>query len=72
MQSSVGQLLIRTTSEPMLMLRKAVPAQSSIRYKNVVFTSGIDGDLSPYQGLPTPENNALWVELYDCKSVHSL
>ncbi|CAI6336612.1 unnamed protein product [Periconia digitata] len=37
-----------------------LPAQSSIKYKNIVFNAGIDGDLSPYQGLPNAENNALW------------
>ena len=47
-------------------MRKA-PARSAIKYKNLVFTAGIEGDVSPYQGWPTKENDALWEELHRCE-----
>jgi hypothetical protein len=30
----------------------------------VKYTLGMPGELSPYQGEPTPENNKLWEDLY--------
>lgn len=48
------------------------PAWSAIRYKNVVSTTAIGNDRSPYQGQPTSENNQLWTDLYNCKTASEL
>ena len=40
------------------------PAQSAVEYKTVVFTGGLHGDKSPYQG-SSDEVNARWNELYN-------
>lgn len=47
---------------------RVAPASSAIRYKNVLTSSGVQEDLSPYQGPPTEENNKLWDDLYNCEN----
>jgi hypothetical protein len=42
------------------------PISSAIRYKNVLWRSAVLDDKSLYQGLPRPENNKLWEDLYEC------
>lgn len=45
------------------------PAQHlASKYKNIVFTTGLGGERTTYQGPATPERNALWDDLYSCKS----
>ncbi|KAE8157757.1 hypothetical protein BDV40DRAFT_292412 [Aspergillus tamarii] len=44
------------------------PAQESIRYKNVVYSSGFAPHLTKYQGPPSPETNAAWHALYGAYS----
>ncbi|KAH8804686.1 hypothetical protein F5884DRAFT_884330 [Xylogone sp. PMI_703] len=50
--------------------RLYTPAQDAISYNLVKFDSGIYGGETPYQGYPTPENNALWEELYEHETSH--
>jgi len=40
------------------------PANSVVSYKTMRYTPGMPGELSPYQGEPTPESNKLWEDLY--------
>lgn len=56
-----------TVSHCFTLIHFIAPAQSAIRYKNIAFTAGIDGDFSPYQGWPSKENDQLWEELFQCK-----
>ena len=42
----------------------AAPANSVVAYKTVKYTPGMPGELSPYQGEPTPESTKLWEDLY--------
>ncbi|PWI72921.1 hypothetical protein PCL_09936 [Purpureocillium lilacinum] len=41
------------------------PADEAVEYAPKLFHNRFDGDISPYQGWPTDESDALWVDLYD-------
>ncbi|UNI23174.1 hypothetical protein JDV02_009009 [Purpureocillium takamizusanense] len=41
------------------------PANDAVEYIPKIFHNRFDGDISPFQGWPTDESDALWVDLYD-------
>ena len=47
------------------LIHHAAPADEAVEYAPKLFHNRFDGDISPYQGWPTDESDALWVDLYD-------
>lgn len=65
MQSTVGDSVLSNNSQQSEVLTLQIaPAESAIEYKTVVFTGGLHGDKSVYQGY-SDEVNERWNSLFN-------